>query len=270
MLGIEREREVLTLQKVTVTSAARSVAEILREEILANVQDEPWFLGSEDAILLSLGVSRSTLRQALRVLEEEQLVIVRRGIGGGLFARRPTDEGVAHMVSIVLRAEGTTYKDLNHALSLLTTMCARLAAENPDAALRRRLVSYYDERTVDRPLTRMSGQMVVELLSGFFVEMARLASSPTLSLFVNVLSELSRLPSGETSIDADRIGQMVQGHIAIAHAIADGDANRAERLLSQHFGHLLAWAVQTPQLESLYPHDTLRRRTPYLSLQAGQ
>lgn len=258
------------MQKVTVTSAARAVAEVLREEILANVQDEPWFLGSEDAILLSLGVSRSTLRQALRVLEEEQLVIVRRGIGGGLFARRPTDDGVAHMVSIVLRAEGTTYRDLNHALSFLTTMCARLAAESSDEVQRKRLVTYYDERTIDRPLTEMSGQAVVDLLSGFFVEMARLASSPTLSLFVNVLSELSRLPSGETSIDPDRIGQMVRGHIAIAGAIADGDAPAAERLLAEHFRHLLTWAQQTQQMEALYPHDRLRRRTPYLSVQAGQ
>jgi GntR family transcriptional repressor for pyruvate dehydrogenase complex len=234
----------------------------MREEILANVQEEPWFLGSEDDVMLSLGVSRPTLRQALRVLEQEQLVIVRRGIGGGLFARRPNNEGVAHMASIVLRAQGTTYRDLNQALRLLTTTCARLAAENPDAEKRKCLISYYDDRVTRVPLSQMEHQEVIDLIGGFFVEMAHLALSPPLSLFLSVLTELSRLPSSDVSLDADRTAETVSRHISIAHAIADGDADRAERLLTEHFGLLLAWSDQTN------PHNELLRRTPYLSSQS--
>jgi GntR family transcriptional repressor for pyruvate dehydrogenase complex len=252
------------LQKVTVTSAARATAEVMREEILANVKEEPWFLGSEDDVMLSLGVSRPTLRQALRVLEQEQLVIVRRGIGGGLFARRPNNEGVAHMASIVLRAQGTTYRDLNQALRLLTTTCARLAAENPDAAQRRELISYYDDRLGRIPMRQMDPQDVVDIIGGFFVEMAHLALSPPLKLFVSVLTELSRLPATDAPLDTERTEAMVSRHIGIAHAIADGDADLAERLLTEHFEHLLAWSDQTN------PHNELRRRTPYLSSQAAR
>jgi GntR family transcriptional regulator, transcriptional repressor for pyruvate dehydrogenase complex len=252
------------LRKVILSTAASVTADVLREEILANVKEEPWFLGSEDEVMHSLGVSRPTLRQALRVLEQEQLVTVRRGIGGGLYARRPTDEGVAHMASIFLRTESTTYRDLNLALSLLTATCAKLAAGHPDAEKRRSLLAYYDDRTAVRPIAHMRVNEVVDLHSGFFLEIARLASSPPLSLFMSVLVELSKVPSGEMPFDATRISETIQRHLGIARAIADGDAKRAEPLTARNFDHLLAWSESTPQLESMYPHNELRRRTPYL------
>src|SRR3546814_4941537 len=100
------------MQRVVVPSAALEAASILREEILRDIKDDEWLLGSEDEVMRSLEVSRPTLRQALRLLEQEQLVSVRRGVGGGLFARRPTEEGVTHTASVYLRAAGTSYGDL--------------------------------------------------------------------------------------------------------------------------------------------------------------
>src|SRR3546814_14470549 len=88
------------MQRVVVPSAALEAASILREEILRDIKDDEWLLGSEDEVMRSLEVSRPTLRQALRLLEQEQLVSVRRGVGGGLFARRPTEEGVTHTASV--------------------------------------------------------------------------------------------------------------------------------------------------------------------------
>src|SRR3954454_23643808 len=116
------------MKQVVLRSAARETAAVLREEILAYAGPDPeWFLGSEDRIIELTAVSRPTLRQAIRLLEEEQILVVRRGVRGGLFGRRPTIQGVSRTTSVFLRAERTTYGDLLQAGFILHPACARLA-----------------------------------------------------------------------------------------------------------------------------------------------
>jgi GntR family transcriptional regulator, transcriptional repressor for pyruvate dehydrogenase complex len=98
------------VQRVVAISAVSATAEVLRSEIL--LRDDGDWLGSEDELLGRLGVSRPTLRQAARLLEAEELLVVRRGLNGGLFSRRPTSDAVARMASVYLRSEGTTVVDL--------------------------------------------------------------------------------------------------------------------------------------------------------------
>lgn len=54
------------------------------------------FLGAEDELLARLGVSRPTLRQAAKIVENERLISVRRGTKGGLYAARPDVADVLH------------------------------------------------------------------------------------------------------------------------------------------------------------------------------
>jgi len=64
------------MKTVVVRSAPHETATVLREEILAyEGEEEEWLLGSEDEVLGQLGVSRPTLRQASRILEQEQLLL---------------------------------------------------------------------------------------------------------------------------------------------------------------------------------------------------
>jgi GntR family transcriptional regulator, transcriptional repressor for pyruvate dehydrogenase complex len=59
-------------------------------------------LGSEDALVADLGVSRATMRQVARLLEREGLLRVRRGINGGYFGTRPDVSTVETAVSAYL------------------------------------------------------------------------------------------------------------------------------------------------------------------------
>src|SRR3546814_8305423 len=136
---------------------------------LLDIKDDEWLLGSEDEVMRSLEVSRPTLRQALRLLEQEQLVSVRRGVGGGLFARRPTEEGVTHTASVYLRAAGTSYGDLIASLSVLSTHAARNAAENPDLEARQRLSDYYPQVLRDINATELPGEEFVVIAGRFYV-----------------------------------------------------------------------------------------------------
>src|SRR5690554_8119325 len=84
-------------------SAARKAASVLRDHILAGHEGE--YLGSESELLERLGISRPTFRQAARLLEHEQLLVIKRGVGGGFYSRRPSIHTVANSAALYLRSE---------------------------------------------------------------------------------------------------------------------------------------------------------------------
>jgi DNA-binding FadR family transcriptional regulator len=73
------------------------VAEI-RDAISAGRIVDGALIGSEAHLLDVFASSRATLREALRVLETQGFIVVRRGPGGGVFARRPQPHDLADAI----------------------------------------------------------------------------------------------------------------------------------------------------------------------------
>ncbi|MGJ3627919.1 GntR family transcriptional regulator [Sphingomonas sp. MMS24-JH45] len=67
-------------------SAMHRVADELRR--LALTSEEGTLLGSEEALMTRLGVSRPTLRQAAGLVAQDQLITIKRGVNGG-YSPRP-------------------------------------------------------------------------------------------------------------------------------------------------------------------------------------
>lgn len=244
------------MRRVTIRSAPRETADILREEILTHAGDgEEWLLGSEDDMIRMLGVSRPTLRQAARMLEQEQLLVVRRGIGGGLFGRRPTGEAVSHTASVYLRSQGATYNDLISTQTILGVESARLAALNGSQSDRRALRDYYKERVRDRE--HLSAEEFIRVSVDFQRRVAELSGNPALQLFVNVLMDLSQgsAPVQRVYSDAVRQQQTFTRHEGIADAIASGDAKLAAERMRKHMEIILTWVAE-PRAERLSPLRT--------------
>ena len=86
----------------------------------------------ESDLLAEFGVSRPSLREALRVLETEGLIRIRRGNVGGAVVRRPTASSAAYHLSLTLRVNEVTHDDLAVARLMVEPICAALAAELPD------------------------------------------------------------------------------------------------------------------------------------------
>jgi GntR family transcriptional regulator, transcriptional repressor for pyruvate dehydrogenase complex len=238
-------------------SAAHRAADALREEIMSGdmsgVEGER-FLGSEQELLGLLGVSQPTLRQAVRMLEHEQLITVRRGVGGGLFSRRPTEQGVTQTASVFLRAQGTTYGDLNDTVSTMVTECARLAALNPDAAQRERPLRFYDEHLPDGLDEHVTGAEFVVLAGRFDILLAELTGNPTLELFVTMLMDLAQPAAGARLFSFDRMGECVAAHTSVARAVAEGRSDVAARRMRAYLARIRSWADEGTTMEALYPH----------------
>ena len=119
------------------TSVAFQAAVKLRKMALA--KEDGAFLGSEEELLNALGVSRPTFRQAARLLAHEQVLNIKRGVGGGFFARRPTLQTVSRAVAAYLNARHTSVEDVLEASAGVFRMGIGLAAESANEAARSRL-----------------------------------------------------------------------------------------------------------------------------------
>ena len=88
------------------------------------------FLPNEAELMAHFGVSRPTLREAVRVLESERLVEVRRGSRTGARVRVPGPEIVARPAGLLLELSGATIADLMVARPGIEPMAVRLLAES--------------------------------------------------------------------------------------------------------------------------------------------
>ena len=85
---------------------AELVAGTLRRMVVDGQLIDGDFLPNEAELMTHFGVSRPTLREAVRVLESERLVEVRRGSRTGARVRVPGPEIVARPAGLLLELSG--------------------------------------------------------------------------------------------------------------------------------------------------------------------
>lgn len=117
-----------------------------REFVLAAKEGE--FLGSEDSLIAAIGASRSTVRQAARLLEREGLLRVKRGMSGGYYGSRPDEKTIETTVSAYLETLDMSYEDVTAVASVLWIEVMRRAASlNNEAA--RKLAKHHRQKVLE-------------------------------------------------------------------------------------------------------------------------
>jgi 5,10-methylenetetrahydromethanopterin reductase len=108
---------------------AELVAQTLRRMIVDGQLTDGDFLPYEADLMTHFQVSRPTLREAVRVLESDRLVEVRRGSRTGAKVRVPGPEVVARPAALLLAISGTTLGDVMKARVGIEPYAARLLAD---------------------------------------------------------------------------------------------------------------------------------------------
>jgi DNA-binding FadR family transcriptional regulator len=116
---------------VRVPKAADLVAEHLRRQIIRGdlAADEP--LPAEAELMHIYNVSRPTLREALRMLEHEELIVVKRGARGGARVTPPDPIAATRSAAYLLQYRGTTLSDVFAARRIIEPAAVRLLVEHP-------------------------------------------------------------------------------------------------------------------------------------------
>lgn len=217
------------------------VSEIVARQIVADIVDADLGPGdqldSETAMLERYGVGRSSLREALRLLEVSGLLRMRMGAGGGPVVADRSGAELGRSMRLHFQTMGVTFRHVVTARRSLEPLLAREAAEHGSPELKERLLELAHGRA-----TREGEAMTFSEASREFHDLlsAQAASNPILGLFVRAVSqvyaELVRT-RGPRSVREDH-QQVDAEHIAIAEAIREGDGGEAERLMGSHLAGL--------------------------------
>ena len=104
-------------------SQAEQLAWRLEKALFDSELGEPG-LGGELNLIERFGVSRATLRQALRILESHGAVRMKPGPSGGVVATRPDGEFTFQLIALQLRIKGASIEHGIEARGLLERACA--------------------------------------------------------------------------------------------------------------------------------------------------
>jgi GntR family transcriptional regulator, transcriptional repressor for pyruvate dehydrogenase complex len=181
------------------------------------------------------GVSRESLREALRLLEAQGIVSIRRGPGGGPVVGRASSMNLARTMTLYFQLAGGTYEELLDSWRMLEPLAAELAAANPDRALvRRTLAAHLDAIDDGGDLGAYRAHA-----TGFHFAVIELADNQVLALVVGAIGDIIRTHV-ILRIDPFELRDLIDDdHAAIAAAVIAGDGGAAREAMLAHVDGLL-------------------------------
>lgn len=215
------------------------VSGVIAREIVADMRGLPpmSMLPPEAAMLEKYQVGRASLREALRILEVQGIIVIRPGPGGGPMVAAFDSMNFARTSTLFLHLVGATYREVLEARIIMEPVMARLAAQRKDREALSELEEFLKQA---EPADETEYLLQV---GGFHGLLSGLSGNRVLDLEARSLKDMY----------ADRIEGMVfppearQGitkqHKQIAQAIIAGNPARAEKLTRAHMEEYLFYSA---------------------------
>jgi DNA-binding FadR family transcriptional regulator len=196
-------------------------------------------IGTEQELATEFGVSRPTLREALRLLASSHLIKATRGPGGGIFVASTPNEGMSRSLSESIATMLET-----DSVSLRELVEARIHLEVPLAGLAAQHATSQTELDLEAAIAEAEGnhQASDEFRladARFHRVIASTAGNELLSAFTSWTLDVlqpSLIRTIGNSIDGDAI---LDQHRAILRAIRRRQPAGAQRAMRRHLEYLL-------------------------------
>jgi DNA-binding FadR family transcriptional regulator len=230
-VGTERRFERTRLRE-----KPQRIADELRWLIVSGRLAEGDSLGREPDLVKRFGVSRPSLREALRILEAEGLISVVRGTLGGVVVHQPDERMTARTAALVLQARNVSLADVYEARTLLEPAAVRVVA-----SLRsRRAAAAELRRLIDDEVRLITDPDAFAPANARFHErLLALAGNRTLTVVAEMLTEIveravmafSKTPSAR---DATTRRKSLRSQERLVALIEAGKAAEAEAYWREH------------------------------------
>jgi DNA-binding FadR family transcriptional regulator len=213
------------------------VAERLRQRVVHGELQPGERLPNEAVLATDFGVSRATVREALRVLATQSLIRTSKGAGGGSYVTLPSLNGVSEYVqssiSLLADADDVTLEELLEARELLEVPAARLAAERRTEEELERL----RDAIPDEPL-RLGTQRQFVYNQDFHLAVIDGCRNALLAIAAQPVFAVLQRNLARSKLGARFHRTINEHHRAIAAAIEAGDADAAGGEMYDHLEYL--------------------------------
>jgi DNA-binding FadR family transcriptional regulator len=214
---------------------ASKIAEHLRVQIIRGELKDGDLLLTQAQLGEQFGVSRPTLREALRILESESLITITRGARGGASIIAPSERMVAHYVARYLDFNEVPVTDVHRALMAIEVPAveslARTARNEDIDALTRQLEI---EKATDHNWTAATAAG-----TDFHRLIVDLAGNRTLGVMHRMLEEIIVRAGAQIGVAVQsEADSQIQGyhrvHKQIVNLLSEGAIEEASSLWSRH------------------------------------
>lgn len=218
--------------------ASELLAAGLRGDIIGRALPTGSRLPSEAELISRSGLSRATVREALRLLEADGLITTKQGPGGGISVRHPEPSNISHSLVTMIALAEVPMRQLFEFRLVVEPAAAASAA----AAL--------DEETASR-LVRgtQEGEDTAEGFIDFHLLVAQASGNAFYHLILAALHDVLEWHVELESLAIADWEETQSAHTKIARAIASGDPRKAANAMRRHIEQFMETMEEAGRLD---------------------
>ena len=213
---------------VNKTNLYEQIANHLEQVILNPTIDIEPKLPSEQALAIQFSVSRTVIREALKLLKERGLIIQKNGDGS--YITKPRTDTVSSAISRIIHMDKIDNDDLHGIRIILEVAAARLAALNVKPEEIDQLKNIVDSME-NRALTFPER---IKKDADFHISLAKASRNELLTMFVETMTILLRDYMGKGVLLPGGIEDGLMRHRIIIAALETGSPDQAEEAIREH------------------------------------
>lgn len=237
----------------------------IRDAILSGKLKPGDRLASEKELIEQFGVSKATMREALRVLEVIGLLEIRKGISGGAFVAEVDMRTTLHAIVNFLHFQTVSIKEITMLRYLIEPAVAQVAAVRRTSKDLEKL-----EQVIGAGIT--GGETEVSKEISFHRYLARMTENTILTLTIDMIDNLLKSMKKKIGLPPDFYGHVREAHTTILECLIQQDGLAAKIAMANDVigvGRYLCRFTGTPPFE---PTEIIGSRLPidtHLELNPG-
>jgi len=192
-------------------------------------------LPSERQLKDMFNISRGTLREALRVLEQKGLIEIKLGVGGGSVVKDVNADQIREGLGLLIRSQKVS---LNHLAEFREDVegivAARAASRRSKADISNlKALLVRARKSIDGGTSQRND--FIEIDKQIHLSLAQITQNPIyLSVLHSVHDNIHRYYDRFLSMEARRLQENYQDLCDLMEAVENGQADRARRLARRH------------------------------------
>ncbi|NUR92269.1 MAG: FadR family transcriptional regulator [Nonomuraea sp.] len=200
----------------------------IRDAFFGGLQSGDW-LGTETELAERFGVSRITIRDAVRTLEARGIVDVKVGARGGLRIADADPDRFIDALAVQLHLMGVTFTEVIEAQCAIEPVTAGMAARQATDEQLKKV-----QATIDGARDALGDPaLFTERSLDFHIAVAEASGNRALHATLIALTTVQK-PKMAPRANERRARRVLKIHQEIYQAIADGEEDKARALMDEH------------------------------------
>jgi DNA-binding FadR family transcriptional regulator len=223
---------------------AQTLASHIRKQLIAGDLANGYVFPAEPVLIEQYKVSRTTLREAFRILEAQSLVTIQRGAKGGARATIPDILVAARQLGMHLQLQGATLTSVYETRSALEVPMARKLATIKDP----RHIDHLRDALAKERQALGDNHQFRDASTSFHKLIGDLSGNATSQIVANMLGDMVNLHAQQVVHESvpNEEAAVHRAHAKLLMLVEKGDAAAAETHWRRHLdavsGHMTAHA----------------------------